>query len=446
MASSGHEWSFHNGSGWQRYDTSSSDTIEKAFLSKETSVRVNTRSHTYTVDLIQYLQINNSTKTERRVMREDSSDKTLPNRMTSVPYGHKRSISPVPPKSGAYSTLHAPVPPKSGTFPTSYALVPSKSGAYSTPYAPVPSKSVAYSTPYGSVPSKSDMLCHDGVSSSDILYTRATSGPKASGTQPLPTPSHLPACSPVARPRKKYKPEPNNLGAYDTFFRKYTEITVEKKIPKDETCPICLTSLLEPADVDITKKSHSSSLPLNVISGLKKCSHMFHMVCIGTMLDSTPNVKIQELSISCPICQTIHGVRTGDQPLTGTMTVTYESSCVPGYEGYGTIRIKYNFSHGVSETGTNYNAASFPRVCYIPRCPEGEKVLQLLKLAWERRLVFTVATSVTTGCENCVVWNNIHHKTEPHSNTSGHGFPDPNFLNNIKMELAVQGVTEEELK
>ena len=418
MASSGHAWSFHNGSEWQRYDTSLSDTIERAFQSKEYSVRVNTRSHSYTVDLIQLSQINNSTKTERRIMREDSSDKTLPNRMTSVPYGHKRTISPVPSKSGAYSTSYSPVPPKSA----------------------------AYSTPYGSVPSKSDMLCHDGVSSSDILYTRATSGPKASGTQPLSTPNHLPACSPAAMPRKKYKPEPNNLGAYDTFFRKYTEITVEKKIPKDETCPICLTSLLEPADVDISKKSHSSSLPLHVVSGLKKCSHMFHMVCIGTMLDSTPNVKIQELSISCPICQTIHGVRTGDQPLTGTMTVTYESSCVPGYEGYGTIRIKYNFSHGVSETGTNYNAASFPRVCYIPRCPEGEKVLQLLKLAWERRLVFTVATSVTTGCENCVVWNNIHHKTEPHSNTSGHGFPDPNFLNNIKMELAVQGVTEEELK
>ena len=37
--------------------------------------------------------------------------------------------------------------------------------------------------------------------------------------------------------------------------------------------------------------------------------------------------------------------------------------------------------------------------------------LKLLQKAWEARMIFTVGTSVTTGMSDCVVWNNIHHKT-----------------------------------
>ena len=54
--------------------------------------------------------------------------------------------------------------------------------------------------------------------------------------------------------------------------------------------------------------------------------------------------------------------------------------------------------------------------------------------------------SHTTGEQNTVTWNEIHHKTELGSNYSGHGYPDPNYLDNVLMELAVQGVTDEDLK
>ena len=79
-----------------------------------------------------------------------------------------------------------------------------------------------------------------------------------------------------------------------------------------------------------------------------------------------------------------------------------------------------------------------------PLLPPPPQVLKLLKVAWERKLTFTVGTSVTTGATDTVVWNEIHHKTESHSNHSGHGYPDPNYLDNILMELAAQGVEEEE--
>ena len=72
----------------------------------------------------------------------------------------------------------------------------------------------------------------------------------------------------------------------------------------------------------------------------------------------------------------------------------------------------------------------------------GVQVLKLLKIAWERRLTFTIGTSVTTGATDTVVWNEIHHKTESSSNYSGHGYPDPNYLDNVLMELSLQGVED----
>ena len=49
--------------------------------------------------------------------------------------------------------------------------------------------------------------------------------------------------------------------------------------------------------------------------------------------------------------------------------------------------------------------------------------------------------SVTTGIDNAITWNEIQHKTEWH-NHSGHGYPDPNYLDRTIAELAAQGVTD----
>ena len=62
--------------------------------------------------------------------------------------------------------------------------------------------------------------------------------------------------------------------------------------------------------------------------------------------------------------------------------------------------------------GQPYTGTS--RVAYLPDCREGREVLQLLRRAFDARLVFTVGNSVTSGAENVVVWNCIHHKTSTH--------------------------------
>ena len=43
--------------------------------------------------------------------------------------------------------------------------------------------------------------------------------------------------------------------------------------------------------------------------------------------------------------------------------------------------------------------------------------------------------------EDCVIWNEIHHKT----GAPGHAYPDPNYLDNVIAELAAQGVTTDDL-
>lgn len=59
--------------------------------------------------------------------------------------------------------------------------------------------------------------------------------------------------------------------------------------------------------------------------------------------------------------------------------------------------------------GEKYCSTS--RTAFLPACEEGEKVLRLLQTAFHRRLIFTIGTSATTGLNNSITWNDIHHKT-----------------------------------
>lgn len=84
--------------------------------------------------------------------------------------------------------------------------------------------------------------------------------------------------------------------------------------------------------------------------------------------------------------------------------------------------------------GRPYYAVGFPRVCYLPDTKKGRLVLRLLSIAFKRKLIFTIGRSVTTGREDVVTWNDIHHKINPR------GRPDPGFLDRCLKELAAHGV------
>lgn len=67
-------------------------------------------------------------------------------------------------------------------------------------------------------------------------------------------------------------------------------------------------------------------------------------------------------------------------------------------------------------------------------------MLQLLKEAFDRKLIFTVGRSVTTGLDNQVVWNGIHHKTSVSGGAANFAYPDPTYLTRVKEELACKGI------
>lgn len=54
------------------------------------------------------------------------------------------------------------------------------------------------------------------------------------------------------------------------------------------------------------------------------------------------------------------------------------------------------------------------RTAYLPNTMEGFNILQMLKKAFDHRLVFTIGDSRTTGAIDVITWNDIHHKTSIH--------------------------------
>lgn len=199
-----------------------------------------------------------------------------------------------------------------------------------------------------------------------------------------------------------------------------------------EDCIICCESLSNCSPYDDT----------DLVVSLSSCNHIFHKACLIAMYSS----GTQDGHLQCPTCKTIYGIKRGNQPR-GTMDFHVIPLSLPGYPECDTISIIYNIPPGIQgpehiHPGRRYTARGFPRVCYLPNNEKGRKILSLLVKAWERRLIFTIGSSATTGEEDTVTWNEIHHKTELMSNYSGHGWPDPQYLDNVLMELAVHGVTE----
>lgn len=59
--------------------------------------------------------------------------------------------------------------------------------------------------------------------------------------------------------------------------------------------------------------------------------------------------------------------------------------------------------------GQHYGPAH--RIAYLPDNEEGREILQLFRKAFKQKLIFTVGQSRTTGHQNVITWNDIHHKT-----------------------------------
>ncbi|KAG7221341.1 hypothetical protein INR49_017307 [Caranx melampygus] len=83
--------------------------------------------------------------------------------------------------------------------------------------------------------------------------------------------------------------------------------------------------------------------------------------------------------------------------------------------------------------GQPYEGVS--RTAYFPDSPEGRRIIILLRRAFDQKLIFTVGRSTTSGRNNTVTWNDIHHKTSTHGGPTNYGYPDPEYLSRVRDEL-----------
>ncbi|KAK2914946.1 E3 ubiquitin-protein ligase DTX3L-like [Channa argus] len=183
---------------------------------------------------------------------------------------------------------------------------------------------------------------------------------------------------------------------------------------EDETCPICM-------DTFTNKKQ-------------LKCKHEFCGVCLKEAMKSMGPI--------CPLCKDVFGVMEGNQP-DGHMSWRETHTCLPGFPGCGTIEISYVIAGGIQtekhpKPGQPYNGIK--RVAYLPDNKDGKEVLLLLKRAFNQKLIFTVGTSRTTGYENQVTWNDIHHKTSIHGGPESFGYPDSGYIARVREELKAKGI------
>ena len=95
--------------------------------------------------------------------------------------------------------------------------------------------------------------------------------------------------------------------------------------PEEEDCCICMCPVTNPKTL--------------------KCKHTFCTECIDRGFKIKP---------ACPVCGTIYGKITGNQPKNGSMNHTKSSSTkLPGYESCGAIIISYSFPSGTQTVSVN---------------------------------------------------------------------------------------------
>jgi deltex len=215
---------------------------------------------------------------------------------------------------------------------------------------------------------------------------------------------------------------------------KYEEFN--KHSLEEDKCTICLfhfydEDLKSKSLEEIEKMTNENKDNFEAVL-LENCSdHFFHAECLANLIGVKSHAK-------CPNCSKIYGIITGDQPK-GTMKayVTKEYHC-DGYPKIGTIVIEYKFPSGKGYSGTH-------RIVYLPNNQEGKEILALLKVGFDRKLLFTIGTSVTTGQDNTTIWNGVHQKTNISGGSHNYGYPDPTYFNRVKQELAAKGVIQENI-
>ncbi len=76
-----------------------------------------------------------------------------------------------------------------------------------------------------------------------------------------------------------------------------------------------------------------------------------------------------------------------------------------------------------------------------PNNKKGKEILKLIKIAWKRKLMFRIGSSITRNLDNVIVWNGIHMKTSLSGGPRFHGWPDKDYFERVKKEFKTKGIS-----
>ena len=164
------------------------------------------------------------------------------------------------------------------------------------------------------------------------------------------------------------------------------------------------------------------------------CGHVFKKKALKRWLDNKAR---------CPLCSHHFNNVNGAQP-SGSMSIKLlQNLHCSGSPGQGTYEITYVFNNSIQGSrmknpGKNYRGTT--RRCYYPNTREGITMVELLKKAFMKGVLFVVGQSVSSGMDNCVIWGGIHQKTQTSGGPQNHGWPDPNRLQIMTDECKQNGV------
>uniref|UniRef100_A0A8C9Z759 E3 ubiquitin-protein ligase n=1 Tax=Sander lucioperca TaxID=283035 RepID=A0A8C9Z759_SANLU len=477
----GWQWEWENDAGtWTAYDMEVAIAIENAHSRQQPCLDLTPLGFCYLIDFQNMTQVNRQSQRCRRLQRRADMAYPLVSGPLPIPKGSatglgqpcscqqcmlvlsvktntggagvqtlgRRSLTMQRPKNSApivskplTTVCHAPLPPRSSlaglSRPALQRIAMAQSRALIASGVPtVPVKNLNGSSPvHPALAGITGILM--SAAALPVCLTRPPKlvlhPPPVSKSDIKPVPGFGHCC------RKTTKKQARKGKTPEEVVKKYLQ---KVKSPPEEDCTICMEPLGGPSGYKgpgVGPVSRAES-----VGRLAQCGHQYHFQCLVAMY----NNGNKDGSLQCPTCKTIYGVKTGNQPA-GKMEYHVIPHSLPGHPDCKTIRIIYNVPPGLQgpehpNPGKPFTARGFPRHCYLPDSERGRKVLRLLLVAWDRRLIFSVGTSSTTGESDTVIWNEVHHKTEFGSNLTGHGFPDPGHLDNVLEELRAQGIIEDD--
>ena len=239
-------------------------------------------------------------------------------------------------------------------------------------------------------------------------------------------------------------PPPDTMltGGDSEYEDDYEENENDEKDPIEDPRNLFQTievSTLSSSDLCVLCLEHFSAGD-DVVIPLHCTGHYFHKKCPNLPMSIA---EYMEQSRQCPACKKRYGVSKGNMPR-GQMEVVRLDMSLPGHEESKTLEITFHFPGGIQgenhpHPGSRYE--SDYRTAYLPDSPEGQHVLNLIRKAWDRKVLFTIGTSLTRGLDNCIVYNGVHFKTVPCATPSEPwGWPDPTYLLRVTQELNDKGI------